>query len=113
MNTIALITVVVALATPLAVIAESGDMKGMDMKGVSSDKGQERAHKTTGTVTKIDSAKNAVTIAHGPVPSMKWPAMTMTFGVKDKVMLDKLTTGKKVDVEFVQQGKDYVITDVK
>jgi Cu(I)/Ag(I) efflux system periplasmic protein CusF len=121
MNTIALITVVVALATPLAVIAQSGDMKGMDMKdhkgmdmkSMSSDKGQDRAHKATGTVTKIDSAKNAVTIAHGPVPSMKWPAMTMTFGVKDKVMLDKLTTGKKVEVEFVQQGKDYVITDVK
>jgi Cu(I)/Ag(I) efflux system periplasmic protein CusF len=112
MNTIALLTVIV-LAAPVAVIAESGDMKGMDMKGMSSDKGQDRAHEATGTVTKIDSAKNAVTIAHAPVPTMKWPAMTMTFGVKDKAMLDKLTTGKKVDVEFVQQGKDYVITDVK
>jgi Cu(I)/Ag(I) efflux system protein CusF len=120
MKAFALMTII-ALATPVAVLAQSGDMKGMDMKdhkgmdmkGMPSDKGQDRAHKATGTVTKVDSAKNAVTIAHGPVPTMKWPAMTMTFAVKDKAMLGKLPAGKKVEVEFVQQGKDYVITDVK
>ena len=48
-----------------------------------------------------------------PVKSMKWPAMTMTFKVKDKAMLDKLGAGKKVEVEFEQRGKDYVITSVK
>jgi Cu(I)/Ag(I) efflux system protein CusF len=46
-------------------------------------------------VTEVDSARNAVTIAHDPVPTMKWPAMTMTFAVKDKAMLDKLLAGKK------------------
>jgi Cu(I)/Ag(I) efflux system protein CusF len=37
----------------------------------------------------------------------------MGFSVKDKTLLDKLTVGKKVDVEFTQQGSDYVITAVK
>jgi Cu/Ag efflux protein CusF len=39
--------------------------------------------------------------------------MTMSFAVKDKALLNKLAVDKKVEVEFVQQGKDYVITGVK
>jgi len=37
----------------------------------------------------------------------------MTFGVKDKMLLDKLPSGKKVEFEFVQQGSDYLITSAK
>jgi Cu(I)/Ag(I) efflux system protein CusF len=88
-----------------------GDMKGMDMK--SEKKAKSQTHKASGTVTKVDPAKSSVTIAHGPVQSMKWPAMTMTFKVNEKAMLDQLAKDKKVDFEFKQQGKDYVITSVK
>jgi len=31
-------------------------------------------------------------------------AMNMTFTVKDKALLDKLSDGKKVEFQFVQQG---------
>ena len=90
------------------------DMQGMDMKGMPSDKkAQDKVHKGNGTVTKIDSAGGKVTIAHGPVQSMKWPAMTMTFAVKDKALLGKLSPEKKVEFEFVQQGSDYVITSAR
>ena len=44
---------------------------------------------------------------------MEWPEMSMTFGVKDKALLDKLSLGQKVEFEFTQQGKDYVITSAK
>jgi Cu(I)/Ag(I) efflux system protein CusF len=53
-----------------------------------------------------------VTLAHEAVDSLKWPAMTMAFSVKDKNLFDKLTTGKKVNVEFVKQGPEYVVTAV-
>jgi Cu(I)/Ag(I) efflux system periplasmic protein CusF len=119
MKATALVTIVV-LAASTSAMAQSDDMKGMDMKDhkgmgmkEGDKKGQSAAHKATGTVSKIDPTKNAVTIAHGPVPTMKWPAMTMTFAVKDKAMLDKLAAGKKVEFEFVQQGNNYVITEVK
>src|SRR5882757_2251340 len=75
-----------------------GDMKGMDMKSEKKDKPQ--THKGSGTVTKVDPAKSTVTIAHGPVQSMKWPAMTKTFKVKDNGILDKLAKDQKVDFEF-------------
>ena len=86
------------------------DMKGMDMK---SEKGKPQTHQASGTVKKVDPAKNTVTIAHGAVQSMKWPAMTMTFKAKDKAMLDKVKPGDKVDFSFVQSGKDYVVTKLK
>jgi Cu(I)/Ag(I) efflux system periplasmic protein CusF len=71
------------------------------------------AHQATGVVKKVDPKAGTVTLAHDPVKSLKWPAMTMGFTVKDKALLDKLQPGKKVEFEFLQQGKDYVITGVK
>jgi Cu/Ag efflux protein CusF len=64
-------------------------------------------------VRKIDPVQDTVTLAHGPIQSLKWPAMTMTFAVKDKALLGKFSQDKKVEFEFVQQGSDYVITSVK
>jgi Cu(I)/Ag(I) efflux system protein CusF len=72
-----------------------------------------QTHRASGTVTTVDQASSKVTISHGPVQTLKWPAMTMTFGVKDKALLGKLSPGKKVDFEFVQQGRDYVVTSAK
>lgn len=88
-----------------------GDMKGMEMK--PEKKGNSKTHKGSGTVSKVDAEKSTVTIAHGPVESMKWPAMTMAFKVKDKKMLGKVKEGEKVDFSFVQSGKDYTIIQLK
>ena len=105
--------------------AQSGGMKGMDMKdmdmkdqkGMDMKKDKKAAkgtvHNASGKVTKVDPAKGAVTIAHGPVASMKWPAMSMTFKVKDKAMLDKLKPGDQVEFSFVESGKDPTITEIK
>jgi Cu/Ag efflux protein CusF len=105
------------------------DMKGMDMKGMDMQKcqgmmdGQDKktsdrhsqitTHHATGVVKAVDAANGKVTLAHGPVKTLKWPAMTMAFSVKDKALLDKAAVGKKVQVEFIQQGGNYVITSIK
>jgi Cu(I)/Ag(I) efflux system periplasmic protein CusF len=98
-------------AAPLA----SAQMKGMEMKDMPMKMDKKDAkgtvHKATGVVTKVD--KDKVTIKHEPVASMNWPSMTMAFVVKDKAMMEKLKKDQKVDFEFVQQGKDYVVTGVK
>lgn len=113
----------VALAAPATLLAQSGDMKGMDMKSMDDMKMDSRSmskgdkssgtHKATGVVKSMDPKKGSVTVAHDPVPSLKWPSMTMAFRVQDKAMLDKLTTGKRIKFEFVSRGKDYVMTSVK
>ena len=70
-------------------------------------------HKTSAVVKSVDPANGKVTLSHDQVKTLNWPAMTMTFGVKDKSLLDKLAVGKKVDVEFTQQGSNYVVSAVK
>jgi Cu(I)/Ag(I) efflux system protein CusF len=70
-------------------------------------------HRATGVVTKVDAAKGRVTIKHGPVRTLGWPGMTMAFGVKDKATLEKMPKDKEIDFEFVQQGRDYVVTSLK
>src|SRR5688572_2840228 len=94
-----------------------GDMKGMEMKDMSpSEMGKDSKkgkHVAKGTVKSVDAKAGTVTLDHEPVKSMSWPAMTMTFKVQGKAVMDKLSQGKKVDVEFEQRGKDYVITGAK
>jgi Cu(I)/Ag(I) efflux system periplasmic protein CusF len=69
-------------------------------------------HKGTGVVTKVDKAAGRVTLKHDPIRSLNWPTMTMAFHVKDKAMLDKLAAEQRVEFEFVQQDKRYVITSI-
>ena len=97
MKVVRMMLVAVLLAIPgVAVLAQTGT-----------------AHPASGVVKSVDRAKSTVVLAHDPVKSLNWPAMTMPFTVKDKALLEKLQAGKKVEFQFVQQGKDYVITSVK
>lgn len=110
------------------------EMKGMDMKGMNdmdmkscmemmnqSSEGKSKpgsattgmVHKATGVVRSVDPTKGMVTLAHGPVESLKWQAMTMGFSIRDKALLDTLSVGKNVDVEFVKEGSNYVITKAR
>lgn len=104
-----------ALALVLPATSAMAQQKMDDMKGMTAKPaaGAPMAHKAMGTVEKVDARSRLVTVAHGPVKTMNWPAMTMTFEVKDKALLHKFADGKKVEFEFIQQGKDYVVTAVK
>lgn len=110
-----------AAVAVVAVVALSGSAvmaKEMATSMASMQMGKSAAtsqtsHKASATVKKLDEKKGVVTLAHGPVPSLNWPPMSMGFKVKDTALLPKLTPGKKVDVEFIQEGNDYVVTSVK
>lgn len=89
-------------------------MKDMPMKDMPMDgaaRGQ--THQASGTVKKVDVAKGMVTIAHGPVASLKWPSMTMGFMVKDKALLDKLAVDGQVEFNFVKEDGGYTVTAVR
>jgi Cu/Ag efflux protein CusF len=75
---------------------QSGGMKGMEMKDMPMK----------GMDMKTDKKGE-------PVRTMDWPSMTMAFKVMDKALMDKLTKDKKVDFEFRQEGRDYIVTGVK
>jgi Cu(I)/Ag(I) efflux system protein CusF len=95
-------------------IQKCKDMHAMGpAKGPKDTAHKVMTHNAVGVVKAVDPSKGNVTISHGLVKSLKWPAMTMSFIVKDKMLFDKLTVDKKVSVKFEKQDADYVVTAVK
>ncbi|MGJ7914783.1 copper-binding protein [Massilia sp. LXY-6] len=112
MKTLSIAIITLALTAPTAAFAQATQMDGMAM-GQSGKETKAAVHQATGVVKNVDAGNGKVTLEHGPVKTLNWPAMTMTFGVKDKGLLDKLRAGQRVQVEFQEQGGSYVITSVK
>lgn len=57
----------------------------------------------TGEVTAIDPVAGTVTINHGPIEALEWPAMAMTFAAPG-VDLGAIKQGDKVSFELRQTG---------
>lgn len=71
-------------------------------------------HRAEGTVEDIDAKAGAVTLNHGPVASLKWPAMSMEFLVAHPALLAGLKPGAVVSFEFVERKPgEWVITAIK
>ncbi|MFZ4480850.1 MAG: efflux RND transporter periplasmic adaptor subunit [Rhodoferax sp.] len=71
-------------------------------------------HLAQGTVDAVDARAQTVTLSHGPVASLKWPAMTMDFKLANASLLQQLKPGARVSIEFVErQAGEWVITSVK
>lgn len=100
-------------ATPVFAQMHAGHTSGMDMGRKAAAAPGEQTHIAKGTVKKADPKAGKVTLDHGAVASLNWPAMTMAFKVKDAALWKKLEDGNKVEVEFAQQGADYVVTRVR
>ena len=108
--TVAPIALLVLAALPLQA-AEMKDTPGM--KSGASKATTEKAHKGGGTVKGVDAKAGKVSLAHGPIAGLNWPAMTMDFQVKDKAVLKGVTPGQNVEFEIVQTGQSqFVITRI-
>jgi len=117
---VAMSSIVFAQASDISKKNSSGmsmkdmDMKSMDMKDMGmNNKAVGTTHHGVGVVKDINAASGVVTLAHEPIKSLNWPAMTMGFKVKDKTLLDNVKPGSKVDFTLVQAGKDYIVTSIK
>jgi Cu/Ag efflux protein CusF len=65
-------------------------------------------------VEDVDLKDGTVSMSHAPVPSLKWPAMTMEFKAANPALLQALKPGAKVDFEFVERAPgEWVITSIK
>ena len=95
--------------SPAYLPAAAQAMQGMDMKRDAPA----ATHRASGVVKSVDAANGTVSIAHGPVASLNWPAMTMTFTAEDTKALQNLKPGASVEFEFRQQGSRYIVTSIK
>ncbi len=63
---------------------------------------------------KIEAIKgDAVILSHGPVPAIKWPAMTMSFELAKPAMMRGFKKGDPVDFTFEKSGSVVTVTSIK
>lgn len=67
--------------------------------------------KGNGTVTAIDPAAGKITLNHGAIAELEWPAMKMGFGVKPSE-LEGIVVGDTVSFELKWDGKTGEITNI-
>lgn len=82
----------------------------MEMKNLNAGDTASTSHHGTGVVKKIDANAGIVTLAHGPIASLNWPAMTMRFKLKDVSLATVIKPGDEVNFDFIQSGDVYVVT---
>jgi Cu(I)/Ag(I) efflux system membrane fusion protein len=71
-------------------------------------------HQAAGKIEEIDAQAGTLSISHGPVASLKWPAMTMEFKLANNALAGQLKPGAQVAFEFVErQPGEWVITSIK
>ncbi len=68
------------------------------------------SYSAEGRVEAMD--KDGLTISHGPIPALKWGAMTMGFKPPPGGAPKDLKVGARIHFEFVQQGDDFVLQHV-
>ena len=118
-------TRIMLIAAPLALAACGGEeeaevaempmaseempmAEGMPM-GSGAETGQ--AASAEGTITAIDEQAGTITVDHGPVPAIEWPAMTMAF-TADEHLRQQVEVGDEVTFEFQTTASGGEITSI-
>ena len=82
--------------------------QGADAAPAVSQSGQ--VYSAEGDITAI--AGDQVTISHGPVEGIGWPAMTMAFRAPSPEMAEGVSVGDRVSFAFRKDGSAYVLTSL-
>ncbi|HXG99722.1 MAG TPA: copper-binding protein [Sphingomicrobium sp.] len=69
-----------------------------------------QTHSGAGTVDSVSGQQ--VTISHGPIKSLEWPAMTMAFTVKDASSVQGIKAGDRVEFTFSKSGNESALTSI-
>ena len=79
------------------------------MEGGSPHKGHEAVelYEAQGTIRELKGS--AISIAHGPIPALKWGAMTMQFQLEHSTGAAEFKIGDSVQFTFQHKGDDFVI----
>ena len=67
-------------------------------------------YSAAGEVTAV--AGDRVTISHGPIEGIGWPAMTMAFRAQSPAMAQGVKVGDRVSFAFKQDGGAFVLTSL-
>ena len=68
--------------------------------------------KGSGTVTAVDAVAGKITLDHGAIPAVGWPAMKMGFSAKPD-LLKRVAVGDKVDFDLTVSGSAGEVTAIR
>jgi Cu/Ag efflux protein CusF len=93
---------------PAAAPATTGDMAASPMAPAEAGK----SGVGSGVITAVDAAAGSVTIDHGPIPGVGWPAMTMSFKAAPAVVA-KAKVGERVQFDVTVRGRESEVTAIR
>jgi RND family efflux transporter MFP subunit len=97
--------------------AAIGGLAGGSMSptpGPASASSGKVGHQLSGTLDSVDPKAGTASISHGPVATLKWPAMTMSFALANPAQFDGVKPGDAIAFEIVERKPgDFVITKVQ
>lgn len=104
---------IVALGVLAGASAHAAEMPGHNMGGMnmSAPATAPAVHQTTGVVKAVDPALGTITLAHEPVPTLKWSAMTMSFNISPELARG-VAVGQRVSIEFTAKGMNGTISKI-
>ncbi len=106
----ALSTLLVAasvLAAGPALAQSMANMPGMNQPAAT------KTGQGTGVITAIDPKAGRITIKHGAIPAVGWPAMTMTFKATPPALLRGVRAGQTVGFDVRTKGMDAEVTALR
>lgn len=80
------------------------------MNAAPSAAAEQSVHSGEGDVTAVEG--DQVSISHGPIESLGWPAMTMAFRAETPQLLQGIAVGDSVAFQFRQNGGAAVLTSI-
>jgi len=96
-------------------VDSEASLAGIKVRPIAGDqtqiKKQTGGYRASGRIEAI--GKNSVTLSHGPVAALKWPAMTMAFTLAKPGLLRGFKKGDRVDFHFIQKGSGSTITGIR
>lgn len=101
-----------ALATLAVSVTACGsaDISKEDAVTAAPSNSVAQTHSATGTIDSVSG--QMVTISHGPIKSLDWPAMTMPFTARDAASLQGIKAGDRVAFTFSKSGNESVLTSI-
>ena len=103
-----------ALLALTATFAGCGGQESANAPGATAEQSAATSESHgVGVVQSVDTTSGRVTIAHEPIESLGWPAMTMGFAVARPELLTDVRAGERV--EFTLRGRDMaaVVTSIR
>ena len=104
------VSIASAIALSLAIAACGGAQNSQSTVNNTAASANQTTYSAAGNVTAV--VGDRVTISHGPVEGLGWPAMTMTFRAGDPTLLHGISAGDRVRFQFRQNGNDYPLTSL-